>query len=118
MLTQVYPIKSDDFFPYASGLHSYWTGYFTSRPSIKVFGHYYHFFIIMAGLCCALLLLNCEKSLIAKHGQLHNNHHDSQTFFLAGGEGRGKGLVGLQAIGNRFKSTRSVFEEEEEGGDE
>ena len=34
--TQVYPIKSDDFFPYASGLNSYWTGYFTSRPSIKV----------------------------------------------------------------------------------
>jgi len=32
----VYPIKSDDFFPYASGLHSYWTGYFTSRPSIKL----------------------------------------------------------------------------------
>merc|ERR1719295_2313401 len=32
----VYPIKSDDFFPYASGSHSYWTGYFTSRPSIKL----------------------------------------------------------------------------------
>ncbi|CAI5454152.1 unnamed protein product [Caenorhabditis angaria] len=27
--------KSDDFFPYASAKHSYWTGYFTSRPTFK-----------------------------------------------------------------------------------
>ncbi|PIC18202.1 hypothetical protein B9Z55_024180 [Caenorhabditis nigoni] len=27
--------KIDDFFPYASGKHSYWTGYFTSRPAFK-----------------------------------------------------------------------------------
>lgn len=27
--------KSDDFFPYASGNHTYWTGYFTSRPTLK-----------------------------------------------------------------------------------
>uniref|UniRef100_A0A1W7RA88 Alpha-mannosidase n=1 Tax=Hadrurus spadix TaxID=141984 RepID=A0A1W7RA88_9SCOR len=27
--------KSDDFFPYASDPHAYWTGYFTSRPSVK-----------------------------------------------------------------------------------
>ena len=27
--------KDDDFFPYASGEHSYWTGYFTSRPTLK-----------------------------------------------------------------------------------
>ncbi|XP_063708825.1 lysosomal alpha-mannosidase-like [Culicoides brevitarsis] len=30
-----WPEKSDDFFPYASDLHSYWTGYFTSRPTQK-----------------------------------------------------------------------------------
>ncbi|CAH0757816.1 unnamed protein product [Diatraea saccharalis] len=29
------PVKQDDFFPYASDPHSYWTGYFTSRPTIK-----------------------------------------------------------------------------------
>lgn len=29
------PIKTDDFFPYASGDHSYWTGYFTSKPQMK-----------------------------------------------------------------------------------
>lgn len=29
--------KSDDFFPYASDSHSFWTGYFTSRPTSKRF---------------------------------------------------------------------------------
>ncbi|XP_071052267.1 lysosomal alpha-mannosidase [Onthophagus taurus] len=32
-----FPIKSDDFFPYASDPNSYWTGYFTSRPTLKRF---------------------------------------------------------------------------------
>lgn len=27
--------KTDDFFPYASDAHSYWTGYFTSRAALK-----------------------------------------------------------------------------------
>ncbi|XP_044269402.1 lysosomal alpha-mannosidase-like isoform X2 [Tribolium madens] len=30
-------VKSDDFFPYASDSHSFWTGYFTSRPASKRF---------------------------------------------------------------------------------
>ncbi|XP_076297759.1 lysosomal alpha-mannosidase II [Lasioglossum baleicum] len=29
--------KDDDFFPYASDAHSYWTGYFSSRPAVKYF---------------------------------------------------------------------------------
>ncbi|KAL6449015.1 hypothetical protein ACFW04_000614 [Cataglyphis niger] len=32
-----WPTKSDDFFPYASDPHSYWTGYFSSRPTSKYF---------------------------------------------------------------------------------
>ncbi|XP_033225890.1 lysosomal alpha-mannosidase-like [Belonocnema kinseyi] len=32
-----WPSKSDDFFPYASDSQSYWTGYYTSRPTIKYF---------------------------------------------------------------------------------
>ncbi|VDK73324.1 unnamed protein product [Litomosoides sigmodontis] len=31
------PRKFDDFFPYASANHSYWTGFFTSRPTFKGF---------------------------------------------------------------------------------
>lgn len=32
-----WPTKDDDFFPYGSDSHSYWTGYFTSRPTLKFF---------------------------------------------------------------------------------
>ncbi|KAJ0693706.1 putative alpha-mannosidase [Helianthus annuus] len=30
-----WPLKTHDFFPYADGGDSYWTGYFTSRPALK-----------------------------------------------------------------------------------
>ncbi|KAI5069723.1 hypothetical protein GOP47_0016024 [Adiantum capillus-veneris] len=30
-----WPLKQDDFFPYADCPHCYWTGYFTSRPALK-----------------------------------------------------------------------------------
>jgi hypothetical protein len=30
-----WPTKVDDFFPYASDPHAFWTGYFTSRPTVK-----------------------------------------------------------------------------------
>lgn len=32
-----WPSKIGDFFPYASDKHSYWTGYYTSRPTLKYF---------------------------------------------------------------------------------
>lgn len=32
-----WPTKTDDFFPYASDPHAYWTGLFTSRPTVKRF---------------------------------------------------------------------------------
>ncbi|KAL3512072.1 hypothetical protein ACH5RR_024789 [Cinchona calisaya] len=30
-----WPVKTDDYFPYADRINGYWTGYFTSRPAIK-----------------------------------------------------------------------------------
>jgi len=33
-----WPIKNGgDFFPYANDIFSYWTGYFSSRPGLKLF---------------------------------------------------------------------------------
>jgi lysosomal alpha-mannosidase len=34
-LNQIWNAKDDDFFPYASSAHTFWTGYFTSRPALK-----------------------------------------------------------------------------------
>ncbi|XP_062846006.1 lysosomal alpha-mannosidase [Trichomycterus rosablanca] len=30
-----WPLKTDDFFPYADDAYDFWTGYFTSRPALK-----------------------------------------------------------------------------------
>lgn len=30
-------VKTDDFFPYGSAKHAYWSGFFTSRPALKRF---------------------------------------------------------------------------------
>ncbi|CAD6212293.1 unnamed protein product [Miscanthus lutarioriparius] len=40
-----WPVKYDDYFPYADSTNAYWTGYFTSRPTfkryIRVYSGYY-----------------------------------------------------------------------------
>ncbi|KAH1115016.1 hypothetical protein J1N35_008394 [Gossypium stocksii] len=32
---EAWPLKTDDYFPYADHINAYWTGYFTSRPALK-----------------------------------------------------------------------------------
>ncbi|KAG6527679.1 hypothetical protein ZIOFF_009805 [Zingiber officinale] len=34
---EAWPLKMDDFFPYADRANAYWTGYFTSRPALKAY---------------------------------------------------------------------------------
>ncbi|KAI4336391.1 hypothetical protein L6164_014924 [Bauhinia variegata] len=34
---EAWPIKTNDFFPYADRVNAYWTGYFTSRPALKYY---------------------------------------------------------------------------------
>ncbi|OQR99199.1 lysosomal alpha-mannosidase [Achlya hypogyna] len=35
--TQVWSVKTDDFFPYADNENAYWSGFFSSRPALKRF---------------------------------------------------------------------------------
>uniref|UniRef100_A0A1J3IV57 Alpha-mannosidase n=1 Tax=Noccaea caerulescens TaxID=107243 RepID=A0A1J3IV57_NOCCA len=32
---EAWPLKTEDYFPYADRINGYWTGYFTSRPALK-----------------------------------------------------------------------------------
>lgn len=34
---ETWPTKTDDFFPYASDNHTFWNGYYVSRPTLKRF---------------------------------------------------------------------------------
>ncbi|XP_037711114.1 lysosomal alpha-mannosidase [Drosophila subpulchrella] len=82
-LHQTWPNKTEDFFPYSSDSHSYWTGYFTSRPTQKRFhrdGN--HFFqtvkqlSVLANLTDTQHLENLE-SLSQAMGIMQ--HHDAVT---------------------------------------
>ncbi|GLJ25232.1 hypothetical protein SUGI_0482830 [Cryptomeria japonica] len=37
---EAWPLKLDDYFPYADAENAYWTGYFTSRPALKGYVRY------------------------------------------------------------------------------
>ncbi|XP_058452839.1 lysosomal alpha-mannosidase-like isoform X1 [Malaya genurostris] len=78
-----WPTKSDDFFPYASDPHAFWTGYFTSRPTIKRFERVGNHFL---QVCKQLTALAPKKE---SHFTVHLNvlretmgvmqHHDAVT---------------------------------------
>lgn len=53
---QTWTTKHDDFFPYASDPHSYWTGFFTSRPTLKRFERLGNNFLQVLHVCFAI---NC-----------------------------------------------------------
>uniref|UniRef100_A0A4W5MS08 Alpha-mannosidase n=1 Tax=Hucho hucho TaxID=62062 RepID=A0A4W5MS08_9TELE len=57
-----WPLKGDDFFPYADSDHDFWTGYFTSRPALKRYER-----ISNSYLQCSVLWLVEKAVAVAQH---------------------------------------------------
>lgn len=80
-MNESWPVKSDDFFPYADRVNAYWTGYFTSRPAFKGYVR------VMSGYYLAarqLEFLNGRNGSLSKTEKLANalaiaQHHDAVT---------------------------------------
>ncbi|XP_055295901.1 lysosomal alpha-mannosidase-like isoform X2 [Sitodiplosis mosellana] len=78
-----FPTKSDDFFPYASDPHSFWTGYFTSRPTLKRFERIGNHYLQV----CKQLSVLAKKKTASFEENLSNlreamgvmQHHDAVT---------------------------------------
>ncbi|KAJ8898443.1 hypothetical protein PR048_003803 [Dryococelus australis] len=75
--------KTDDFFPYASDEHSYWTGYFTSRPTQKRFERTTNNMLQVCKQLSVLARLSGEeeerKLNWAREAQGVMQHHDAIT---------------------------------------
>ncbi|XP_075216675.1 lysosomal alpha-mannosidase II isoform X3 [Lycorma delicatula] len=72
-------VKSDDFLPYASDPHSYWTGYFTSRPTIKYFERKGNNFLQVSKQLCAMTNIENVKLNSLKSAMGVMQHHDAIT---------------------------------------
>nr|XP_027101803.1 probable alpha-mannosidase At5g13980 [Coffea arabica] len=62
-----WPLKTDDYFPYADRINAYWTGYFTSRPAIK------HYVRILSGYYLAARQLESYKLQMSIGVKMENN---------------------------------------------
>uniref|UniRef100_A0A4W4H8V2 Alpha-mannosidase n=1 Tax=Electrophorus electricus TaxID=8005 RepID=A0A4W4H8V2_ELEEL len=79
-----WPLKTDDFFPYADDAHDFWTGYFTSRPALK---RYERLSNSLLQTCNQLEVLGGAKSRSGPFGEGHSDtmkramavaqHHDA-----------------------------------------
>ena len=76
---QTFQIKTDDFFPYGSDECSYWTGYFTSRPSLKFYERFGNNFLqVIKQLNALINLKESEKSIsYLKEQMAVLQHHDA-----------------------------------------
>ncbi|XP_060520149.1 lysosomal alpha-mannosidase-like [Cylas formicarius] len=75
-------LKQDDFFPYASDRHSFWTGYFTSRPTIKKFEREGNNFLQVCKQLYALTDLGPEDRVdlnVMREAMGTMQHHDAIT---------------------------------------
>lgn len=73
-------LKTDDFFPYADCDHCYWTGYFTSRPTLKGFERYSSSFLQGLKQLSVLSGKHAEQEISALTAAIGLcNHHDAIT---------------------------------------
>ncbi|XP_033226250.1 lysosomal alpha-mannosidase-like [Belonocnema kinseyi] len=80
-LNETWPIKNDDFFPYASDKNSYWTGYYTSRPALKFFERLGNNFLQVVKQMSALHNLASDHIKLDKFREAMGvlQHHDAVT---------------------------------------
>lgn len=114
-----WPEKTDDFLPYASDPHSYWTGYYTSRPSSKLFMRqgelwsqvFYPFYIFLVQLTFLkiynqmVVIKNIdisESSESLERAVAVNQHHDAIT-------GTEKQRVANNYHARLFKAVEVIF---------
>lgn len=77
-----WPVKLDDFFPYADAYNAYWTGYYTSRPSLKLHIRYGNNVLQVAKQLQALALMGdsaAHKLRPLKETMGILQHHDAVT---------------------------------------
>ena len=74
-------VKTDDFFPYASDPHAYWTGYFTSRSTLKGMIRESNSLLQACKQINALYggKLADERLEMARRAVSVNQHHDAVT---------------------------------------
>ncbi|GFT23386.1 lysosomal alpha-mannosidase [Trichonephila clavipes] len=68
-----------DFFPYASGRHEYWTGYFTSRPALKYHSRRENAFLQACKQLITLADVENTDTLTLKKALGVIQHHDGIT---------------------------------------
>ena len=80
---KTWTVKTDDFFPYGSDPHAFWTGYFTSRPSSKYMIRHSSNLLQTCKQAATFLALNggtnAGEYWILKEEVAVNQHHDAAT---------------------------------------
>ncbi|KAK0079162.1 hypothetical protein PV326_008900 [Microctonus aethiopoides] len=72
--------KSDDFFPYSSDPHAFWTGYFTSRPALKLFERMGNNLLqIVKQLSVSSNIMDSEDLIQFREAMGVMQHHDAVT---------------------------------------
>ncbi|XP_033744944.1 lysosomal alpha-mannosidase-like isoform X2 [Pecten maximus] len=76
-LNQLWNSKADDFFPYSDHAHSYWTGYFTSRPALKEYVRRTNNFLQVCKQVAALEFYGGQEVNTLREAMAVLQHHDA-----------------------------------------